>query len=360
MDFTASRMPILIEKGGASVIEIHHLVKKYGDLIAVNDLNFTMKPGKIYGLLGKNGAGKTTTMNIITGYIGATSGDVVINGHNILEEPELAKKQIGYLPEIPPLYQDMTVWEYLDFAAELKGIGKKERESQVDQVMADVKIEDMKARLIRNLSKGYKQRVGLAQALLGYPPILILDEPTVGLDPKQMIEMRQLIKKLGEKHTVILSSHILSEVSVVCDYVFIISEGKIVASDTVERLTRRLGTEQSLQLTCKGDIALAEKILKELPDVSEIGVAKNTTDDMFYMELRGKSGEDIRESVSMALATQGIVILEMKTRTQSLEDIFIELTEETPEEEPENEPEAVKEVIEEEEADQCEPSGKEN
>ena len=190
------------------MIEIRHLVKTYGDRKAVNDLNISMKPGKIYGFLGKNGAGKTTTMNIMTGYIGATSGDVVIDGHNILEEPELVKRQIGYLPEVPPLYPDMTVREYLDFAAELKGIGRKERAKAGRSVMEDVRVDEMQGRLIRNLSKGYRQRVGLAQALLGYPPILILDEPTSGLDPKQMLEMRELIKKLKERHTVILSTHV--------------------------------------------------------------------------------------------------------------------------------------------------------
>ena len=204
------------------MIEVRNLVKKYGDHVAVDHLNFTVEKGKIYGFLGPNGAGKSTTMNMITGYIASTEGDILIDGHNILEEPEKAKKCIGYLPELPPLYQDMTVLEYLKFVAELKSIPKGEFERNISEVMSTTKLEEMKYRLIKNLSKGYKQRVGLAQALLGYPEIIILDEPTVGLDPKQIIEIRDLIKNLGEKHTVILSSHILSEVSAVCDYVLII------------------------------------------------------------------------------------------------------------------------------------------
>ena len=192
------------------MIEVKNLVKKYGDHTAVDHLNFTVEKGKIYGFLGPNGAGKSTTMNMITGYIASTEGEILIDGHNILDEPEVAKKKIGYLPEIPPLYQDMTVLEYLKFAAELKAIPKEEREKNIKEVMSTTKLEDMKRRLIKNLSKGYKQRVGLAQALLGYPEVIILDEPTVGLDPKQIIEIRDLIKSLGQKHTVILSSHILS------------------------------------------------------------------------------------------------------------------------------------------------------
>ena len=208
------------------MIEINHLVKKYGDHIAVNDLSLNIESGKIYGFLGPNGAGKSTTMNIITGYLGATSGEVKINGFDVLAQPEEAKKCVGYLPELPPLYMDMTVLEYMNFVAELKQIPKDKRKSSVKEVMELTKIMDMKDRLIRNLSKGYRQRVGFAQAVIGYPEVIILDEPTVGLDPKQIIEIRELIKKLGEKHTVILSSHILSEISAVCDHIFIISKRK--------------------------------------------------------------------------------------------------------------------------------------
>lgn len=321
------------------MIEIRHLVKTYGDRKAVNDLNISMKPGKIYGFLGKNGAGKTTTMNIMTGYIGATSGDVVIDGHNILEEPELVKRQIGYLPEVPPLYPDMTVREYLDFAAELKGIGRKERAKAVRSVMEDVRVDEMQGRLIRNLSKGYRQRVGLAQALLGYPPILILDEPTSGLDPKQMLEMRELIKKLKERHTVILSTHILSEASAVCDYVFIISNGKIVASDTVEHLSEKLQTQQCLHITIKGDGVLAKSVLEELPQVSDVKLLENgqeteeERDGIWKLSLSGTTKEDIREIVSLTLAKQNMIILEMRVESQSLEEIFIELTDQSEEDE---------------------------
>ena len=206
------------------MIEINNLVKKYGDHVAVDDLSLTVEPGKIYGFLGPNGAGKSTTMNIITGYLGATSGEVKINGHDIFKEPEEAKKCIGYLPEIPPLYVDMTVREYLYFVAELKKLEKSLRKRYVEEAMETTGITDVANRMIRNLSKGYRQRVGFAQAILGYPEIIILDEPTVGLDPKQIIEIRELIRKLGEKHTVILSSHILTEISAVCDHVFIISK----------------------------------------------------------------------------------------------------------------------------------------
>ena len=218
------------------MIEVKNLVKKYGKHVAVDHLNFTIEKGKIYGFLGPNGAGKSTTMNMITGYIASTEGEILIDGHDIMKEPEAAKKCIGYLPEIPPLYQEMTVQEYLKFAAELKAIPKEKIEQNIKEVMSTTKLEEVKSRLIKNLSKGFKQRTGIAQALLGYPEIIILDEPTVGLDPKQIIEIRDLIKSLGKKHTVILSSHILSEVSAVCDHVLIIDHGKMIASDTPENL----------------------------------------------------------------------------------------------------------------------------
>src|SRR5699024_7866174 len=215
----------------------------------------------IYGFLGPNGAGKSTTMNMITGYIASTEGEILIDGHNILNEPEEAKKKIGYLPEMPPLYQDMTVMEYLRFAAELKSIPREKREENIKEVMSTTKLHDVKNRLIKNLSKGYKQRVGLAQALLGYPEIIILDEPTVGLDPKQIIEIRDLIKSLGKNHTVILSSHILSEVSAVCDYVLIIDKGRLVASDSPENLSRVMSGANSLEITVKGEEGEIRKAL---------------------------------------------------------------------------------------------------
>ncbi|MDO4295939.1 MAG: ABC transporter ATP-binding protein, partial [bacterium] len=235
------------------MIEVKNLVKKYGEHLAVDHLSFTVEDGYIYGFLGPNGAGKSTTMNMMTGYLGATSGDVLINGHNILEEPEEAKKNIGYLPELPPLYTDMTVMEYLEFAAELKKIPQKGRKDEILRAVQVTKLEGMERRLIRNLSKGYKQRVGLAQAILGMPPVIILDEPTVGLDPKQIIEIRDLIKELGRQHTVILSSHILSEVRAVCDRVMIIAHGKLVASDTPENLESQFVKGHGMELTVKGN-----------------------------------------------------------------------------------------------------------
>ena len=233
------------------MIEVKNLVKDYGGHLAVDHLSFRVEDGQIYGFLGPNGAGKSTTMNIMTGYLGATKGEVLINGHNILEEPEQAKKCMGYLPEVPPLYTDMTVYEYLVFAAKLKKLPKDSIKASISEVMELVKIQDVKGRLIRNLSKGYRQRVGMAQAILGKPDVIILDEPTVGLDPKQIIEIRDMIRELGRKHTVILSSHILSEVSAVCDHIMIISHGKLIASDTPENLERQLEGSAGLELDVK-------------------------------------------------------------------------------------------------------------
>ena len=274
------------------MIEIKNLVKKYGNHVAVDDISFTLEPGKIYGFLGPNGAGKSTTMNMITGYIGNTSGSIVINGHDIFSDPEEAKACIGYLPELPPLYVDMTVMEYLQFVAELKKVPKEEREEAIAKSIQMTKLEDVAERMIKNLSKGYKQRVGLAQAILGFPEIIILDEPTVGLDPMQIIEIRELIKELGKEHTVILSSHILSEIEAVCDYVFIISKGKLVASDTTENLLKNMSQkDETAELVIKGTLAEVEKLMKKM---------EAETDAKFEMELR--------------------------TATKSLEDVFIELT----------------------------------
>ena len=235
------------------MIEVNNLVKRYGNHTAVDHLSFKIEKGKIYGFLGPNGAGKSTTMNMITGYIASTEGTVKIDGHDILEEPEAAKKCIGYLPEQPPVYFDMTVLEYMKFVADLKKIPKDKKANMIEEVMDMVKISDMRNRLIKNLSKGYRQRVGLAEAIMGYPEVIILDEPTVGLDPKQIIEIRTLIKELKKKHTVILSSHILSEVSAVCDYVLIISHGKLVASDTPENLGKLAEGSNTLEMLIKGE-----------------------------------------------------------------------------------------------------------
>lgn len=307
------------------MIEIDNLVKKYGEHVAVDHLSLTVEPGKIYGFLGPNGAGKSTTMNIITGYLGATSGTVTINGHDIFKEPEEAKKCVGYLPEIPPLYADMTVLEYLNFVAELKKLQKSLRKRYVEEAMETTGILDVKNRMIRNLSKGYRQRVGFAQAILGYPEIIILDEPTVGLDPKQIIEIRDLIKKLGEKHTVILSSHILTEISAVCDHVFIISKGKLVASDSTENLLDQMSGAQEIELIVRSEADRAKALLEEIEyvDHADLKDAKEGS-----ILVRAKSGNDIREEVFQLMAENHIPVLEMRTVTKSLEDVFLQITQE--------------------------------
>lgn len=322
-------------KGGIILIEVKELVKKYGENMAVDHLNFTIEKGKIYGFLGPNGAGKSTTMNMITGYIASTEGEIKINGNDILMEPEKAKKCIGYLPEQPPLYHDMTVWEYLSFAAELKGIEKTKRHKSICEVISLTKMEEVSQRLIKNLSKGYKQRVGLAQAILGYPEIIILDEPTVGLDPKQIIEIRDLIKSLGEKHTVILSSHILSEVSAVCDYVLIIDHGKLVASDTPDNLSKLMTSSNSIDMTIKGtedEIRGAFDLLEGLDDV----IFHSSVVEGAYDVLVKTFGEtDIRENIFFTLAEAKCPILKMQSTNMSLEDVFLKLTNDEDEEEEE-------------------------
>lgn len=308
------------------MIEVKNLVKKYGEHVAVDQLNFSIDEGKIYGFLGPNGAGKSTTMNMLTGYIASTEGDIFIDGHNILEEPEAAKKCIGYLPELPPLYFDMTVMEYLKFAAELKDIPKERRMESIEEVLELTKIQDVRNRLIKNLSKGYRQRVGLAQAILGYPPVIILDEPTVGLDPKQIIEIRDLIKSLGEKHTVILSSHILSEVSAVCDYVLIIDHGKLVASDTPEHLSRLMAGEDSLEMTVKGDEEKVREVFSQVEDIDEIVFHGESAQGCWDITVKAKEERDIREAVFYALAEAGCPILKMQNSNMTLEDVFLKLT----------------------------------
>ena len=309
------------------MIEINHLVKKYGEHVAVDDLTLTVEPGKIYGFLGPNGAGKSTTMNMITGYLGATSGEVKINGHDIFADPQEAKKCVGYLPEIPPLYTEMTVREYLDFVAELKGLDKKVRKTQTEEIMELTHTKEVSERLIRNLSKGYRQRVGFAQAIMGYPDVIILDEPTVGLDPKQIIEVRELIKELGKKHTVILSSHILTEISAVCDHVFILSKGKLVASDSTEHLLERMSGAQEIALLVKEKEQRMEELLKELPGVAEVSREPGEAAEEVLFHVTAERGEDIREALFHACAKEEIPVLEMHTETKSLEDVFLELTE---------------------------------
>ena len=309
------------------MIEVNNLVKRYGDHTAVDHLSFKIEKGKIYGFLGPNGAGKSTTMNMITGYIASTEGTVTIDGHDILDEPEQAKKCIGYLPEMPPLYFDMTVLEYMNFVADLKKIPKDKKKSMIAEVMEMVKITDMKNRLIKNLSKGYRQRVGLAQAILGYPEVIILDEPTVGLDPKQIIEIRDLIKSLKEKHTVILSSHILSEVSAVCDYVLIISHGKLVASDTPENLGKLAEGSNTLNLTVKGEKDKIRTALGQIEGVKNVTVADAKEEHAWNVTVSTNEDSDVREEVFFKMADAKCPILEMQSRKVSLEEIFLELTE---------------------------------
>lgn len=307
------------------MIEISHLVKKYGGHYAVKDLDVTIQDGRIYGFLGPNGAGKSTTMNIITGYLAPTSGEVKIDGYDIMKEPEAAKKRIGYLPEVPPLYPDMTVGEYLRFAAQLKKIPSGQRAKEVQRCMELAQLSEVKSRLIANLSKGYKQRVGLAQAVLGNPGIIILDEPTVGLDPKQMIEIRQLICSLGEKHTVILSSHILSEVSAVCDEILIISQGKLVASDTPEGLAEKQKGASILKLSAKGRKEDLENVLQNLPGTEGYTVRQEKEEAV--AEIREGAGQDVREGLFYALAEKKMPILSLERSGGSLEEIFLQLTE---------------------------------
>lgn len=309
------------------MIEVSNLVKKYGDHTAVDHLSFQIEKGKIYGFLGPNGAGKSTTMNMITGYIASTEGKVMIDGHDILEEPEAAKKCIGYLPEMPPLYFDMTVLEYMKFAADLKKIPRNQKDKQIKEVMDMVKITDMKDRLIKNLSKGYRQRVGLAQAILGYPEVIILDEPTVGLDPKQIIEIRDLIKSLKQKHTVILSSHILSEVRAVCDYVLIISHGKLVASDTPDNLERLAVGSNSLLMKVKGEKDTIRKDLETIEGVTGVEMSYDSDEELWKTKVSIQENVDIREKVFYAMAKANCPIYEMQVKRVSLEDVFLEITE---------------------------------
>ena len=321
------------------MIEVENLVKRYGNHLAVDHLSFQVEKGQIYGFLGPNGAGKSTTMNIMTGYIAASEGSVKIDGHDILKEPEEAKKSIGYLPEIPPLYTDMTVGEYLQFVAELKKVPRAERKEQIAQAMQTVMIEDKKNSLIKNLSKGYKQRVGLAQAILGNPEVIILDEPTVGLDPKQIIEIRELIKHLGEQHTVILSSHILSEVAAVCDKIMIISKGKLVACDTPEGLKRMMDAKAQIQLEVLGTAVALSEALSGLKDVEVESITVSEQDsEVVSATLHTPKNVDVRKELGRSLLENGLPVLSMNRVEKSLEDIFLQLTDDAKkEEEPEEE-----------------------
>ena len=309
------------------MIEVKNLTKRYGNICAVSDLSFTIEKGQIYGFLGPNGAGKSTTMNIMTGCLAATAGEVKIGGHDIFEEPEKAKKLIGYLPEQPPLYMDSTPREYLTFVAQAKKIAKKDISKQINRVLAITQTEDVADRLIKNLSKGYRQRVGIAQALLGNPEIVILDEPTVGLDPRQIIEIRELIQELGRDHTVILSSHILSEVQAVCQTILIINKGKLIACDTPENLEKRFAGKIAMELTVETDNIKAKKILSKVARISGTTVLSEENGTCrLALEVAGIADQALCREIFFAFSNEKIAILEMKSTKATLEDIFIELT----------------------------------
>ncbi len=315
------------------MIEVRHLTKRYGSHTAVSDLSFRIEKGVIYGFLGPNGAGKSTTMNIITGCLGATEGDVLIDGHSITEDPRAAKQLIGYLPELPPLYMDMTPKEYLLFVLSAKGVPRKDWSSELARVMEKTRITEVCNRLIRNLSKGYRQRVGIAQALLGNPEIIILDEPTVGLDPAQIIEIRDLIKELGREHTIILSSHILSEVQAVCDAIMIISKGHLVASDTAENLTALFSGTTTLRLEAAASKEDTLAVLDKVKGIENLHVTQSE-DALTCVELKPEENADIRAELFHAFAASDVTLLEMASVHASLEDVFLELTQQK-EQEPE-------------------------
>lgn len=321
------------------MIEVSHLTKKYGSRLAVDDISFTVEDGVIYGLLGPNGAGKSTIMNILTGYLAATEGQVTVAGHPLPEEADAAKACVGYLPEQPPLYPEMTVAEYLDFAAELKGVKKADRPAQVQSAAHRTGLEDVLPRLIRSLSKGYRQRVGVAQALLGSPQLIILDEPTVGLDPAQVIELRRLIRELGRTHTVILSSHILSEVQAVCSRVLILSKGTLVAEGTPEQLSEKLSPGIRLRVTALGSSDTVLPVVEAVPGITGVQLGSEADGEVTFTAETADT-TDRRAEVSRALSEAGCTVLELTAENRSLEEVFLALTGETADvpEEPETEP----------------------
>ena len=307
------------------MIEIQNLTKKYGQIKAVNNLNFTVEKGEILGFLGPNGAGKTTTMNIITGFVSPTEGTVKVCGYDIMTDPKEVKSRIGYLPEQPPLYTDLTIMEYLNFVADLKSVDKKKKSVQISDIMELIRISDHKDRLIKNLSKGYKQRVGLAQALIGNPEVLVLDEPTVGLDPKQIIEFRRLIKALGEEHTIILSSHILPEVSAVCDRVVIINKGEIAAIDSPDNLSKNFGAVSKMMITISGPKDTVLRSISEIKGVKLVETEIELGNDTFSYLIDSDKDIDIRKPLFFTMTKLGFPIIEMKSLDITLEDIFLQI-----------------------------------
>ena len=308
------------------MIEVRDLVKQYGRHLAVDHLSFTVPDGQIFGFLGPNGAGKSTTMNLMTGYLVPTEGEILVDGHSVVQQPEEAKRAIGYLPEQPPLYLDMTAEEYLEFAAQLKKVPKGERGEQTARVMELTGITGVRGRLLRNLSKGYRQRVGLAQALLGFPKVLILDEPTVGLDPQQILEIRTLIRELAQEHTVILSSHILSEVQEVCDHLLIIHHGKKVAAGTPEELERSLAPTPALEVAAAASEERMRSLLAPLPGVIALIPLPSKEEGVCTFRLEAAEGTDLRETVFRTFARAELPLLELRRDAMTLERIFLELT----------------------------------
>ena len=307
------------------MIEVKNITKKYGNFTAVQDISFDVKDGEVVGLLGQNGAGKSTTMNVITGFIEPTEGTVIVNGYDIMKKTKKAKKQIGYMPENVPLYQDLTVKEFVSYMAELKLVERKNRKEEVIKVIQETGLNDVQNKLIKNLSRGYKQRVSLAGALVGNPEVLILDEPTVGLDPKQIIEIRNLIKKLGKKHTVIISSHILSEISQICDRVVIINKGKLVAIDTPENLEEKTREKNVIYVTVEDNEDKMLSIKEEVEEIEDIVLSKNNEDGSKQYKIITNEKSDIRKKLFAILSKKDINILELKKAENTLEDAFIKL-----------------------------------
>ena len=308
------------------MIEVKGLTKRYGQREAARNLNFSVDKGEVVGLLGPNGAGKTTTMNMLTGYLSPTEGTACIGGHDVLEEPAEVKRLIGYLPEIPPVYPEMTVTQYLKFAARIKKVPAAERKNDIDRILELTGIADMRTRLIKNLSKGYRQRVGLAQALVGSPPVLILDEPTIGLDPRQIVEIRNLIRDLGKEHTIILSSHVLPEVTAVCGRVIIIHRGRIVASDTIANLSRKVAGGSGLTVRFEGPESAALSEIRAIPEVEKVTAQGSLEPGTNDLRIRSREGADVRRDVSQALVRSECTILMMRSVDLDLEEIFIQVT----------------------------------
>ncbi len=318
------------------MIEVKNVTKKYGNFIAVNNISFNIEKGEIVGLLGPNGAGKSTTMNIITGFIEQTEGEIVVGGYNILKNPKKAKKQIGYMPEGVPLYNELTVKEFINYMADLKQVAKKEKKEKIQKVIEQTHLQNVQNKLIKNLSRGYKQRVSMAGALVGDPEILILDEPTVGLDPKQITEIRNLIKELGKTHTIIISSHILSEISQICNKVIIINSGKIIAQDTPKKLEEKVKKQNQLSVTIEDKETKVEEITKQIQGIQEMKLVKDNEDGTKEYIITADENQDIRKEIFEKYAKSGITIFELKKNEATLEDAFINLIGEKQEEEEKN------------------------